>query len=234
MYIFYCIIIFCEIIKRKNYPANNMIIDLSQSINSNIKLFPGSPNVYFLKWAKYSIDGYDSEAIFLSTHTGTHIDAPSHFIEEAEPIDKLDVNRFFMENVHLLKILKSANQLISVEDIVNSGIDIKENDSIVFATGWEYNYNSDNYINANPGLSLEAANYLSSKKINAVAIDCPSIDSGINPDFSVHKVLLKNNIIIIENLCNLAQINKKNFKLVAIPLKLHGASGSPVRALAII
>jgi kynurenine formamidase len=139
-----------------------------------------------------------------------------------------------MENVHLLKILKSANQLISVEDIVNSGIDIKENDSIVFATGWEYNYNSDNYINANPGLSLEAANYLSSKKINAVAIDCPSIDSGINPDFSVHKVLLKNNIIIIENLCNLAQINKKNFKLVAIPLKLHGASGSPVRALAII
>ena len=234
MYIFYCIIIFCEIIKRKNYPANNMIIDLSQSINSNIKLFPGSPNVYFLKWAKYSIDGYDSEAIFLSTHTGTHIDAPSHFIEKAEPIDNLDVNRFFMENVHLLKILKSANQLISVEDIVNSGIDIKENDSIVFATGWEYNYNSDNYIHANPGLSLEAANYLSSKKINALAIDGPSIDSGINPDFSVHKVLLKNNIIIIENLCNLAQINIKNFKLIAIPLKLHGASGSPVRALAII
>lgn len=211
-----------------------MIIDLSQSINSNIKLFPGSPNVSFLKWSKYTIEGYDSEAIFLSTHTGTHMDAPSHFIQEAESIDNLDVNRFVMEDVHLLKILKSANQLISVEDIIASGIDIKKNDSIVFATGWEYNYNSDSYIYANPGLSLEAANYLSNKKINAVAIDGPNIDSGINLDFSVHKILLKNNIIIIENLCNLAQINKKNFKLVAIPLKLHGASGSPVRALAII
>ena len=211
-----------------------MIVDLSQSINSNIKLFPGSPNVSFLKWSKYTIEGYDSEAIFLSTHTGTHMDAPSHFIQEAESIDNLDVNRFVMEDVHLLKILKSANQLISVEDIIASGIEIKKNDSIVFATGWEYNYNSDSYIYANPGLSLEAANYLSNKKINAVAIDGPNIDSGINLDFSVHKILLKNNIIIIENLCNLSQINKKNFKLIAIPLKLHRASGSPIRALAII
>ena len=211
-----------------------MIIDLSQSINSNIKLFPGSPNVSFLKWSKYTIEGYDSEAIFLSTHTGTHMDAPSHFIQEAESIDNLDVNRFVMEDVHLLKILKSANQLISVEDIIASGIEIKKNDSIVFATGWEYNYNSDSYIYANPGLSLEAANYLSNKKINAVAIDSPSIDSAIESEFPVHKILLKNGIIIIENICNLDQIDKKKFKLIAIPLKLLGASGSPVRALAII
>lgn len=214
--------------------ANNMIIDLSQSINSDIKLYPGSPNVYFLKWSKYTIDGYDSEAIFLSTHTGTHMDAPSHFIEGAESIDDIDVNRFVMKNVHLLKILKSSNQLITTEDIINSNIDIKENDSIVFSTGWEHNYNSDNYISSNPGLSSQAATYLSNKKINAVAIDSPSIDSGIESEFPVHQILLKNNIIIIENICNLAQIDKKNFKLIAIPLKLRGASGSPVRALAII
>ena len=211
-----------------------MIVDLSQTITSNIKLFPGSPNVYFIQWTKYGTDGYDSEAIFLSTHTGTHMDAPSHFIQEAQPIDNLDVNRFFMENVHLLKISKSSNQLISVEDIVSSGIDIKKNDAIVFATGWEYNRNNEKYVSENPGLSLEAANYLSDKEINAVAIDGPSIDAGIDSDFSVHKVLLKNNIIIIENLCNLDQIKKKIFKLLAIPLKLHRASGSPIRALAVV
>ena len=211
-----------------------MIVDLSQTITSNIKLFPGSPNVYFLQWTKYSTDGYDSEAIFLSTHTGTHMDAPSHFIQEAQSIDNLDVNRFFMENVHLLKISKSSNQLISVEDIASSGINIKENDAIIFATGWEYNRNSEKYVSENPGLSLEAANYISDKEINAVAIDGPSIDAGIDSDFSVHKVLLKNNILIIENLCNLDKINKKFFKLLAIPLKLHRSSGSPIRALAIV
>lgn len=211
-----------------------MIIDLSQSINSDIKLYPGSPNVSFLKWSKYSIDGYDSEAIFLSTHTGTHMDAPSHFIKGAEPIDIIDVNRFVMNNVHLLKIFKSSNQLITTEDIINSDTDIKENDSIVFSTGWEHNYNSDDYMSSNPGLSPEAATYLSNKKINAVAIDSPSIDSGIEHEFPVHQILLKNDVLIIENICNLTQIAKKILKLIAIPLKLQGATGSPIRALAII
>lgn len=211
-----------------------MIIDLSQSINSDIKLYPGSPNVSFLKWSKYSIDGYDSEAIFLSTHTGTHMDAPSHFIKGAEPIDIIDINRFVMNNVHLLKISKSSNQLITTEDIINSNTDIKENDSIIFSTGWEHNYNSDNYINSNPGLSPDAATYLSNKKINAVAIDSPSIDSGIESKFPVHQILLKNDVLIIENICNLIQIDKKILKLIAIPLKLQGATGSPIRALVII
>jgi len=211
-----------------------MIIDLSQSVNSDIKLYPGSPNVSFLKWSKYSIDGYDSEAIFLSTHTGTHMDAPSHFIKGAEPIDIIDVNRFVMNNVHLLKISKSSNQLITTEDIINSNTDIKENDSIIFSTGWEHNYNSDDYMSSNPGLSTDAATYLSNKKINAVAIDSPSIDSGVESKFPVHQILLKNDVLIIENICNLTQINKKNLKLIAIPLKLQGATGSPIRALAIV
>jgi arylformamidase len=211
-----------------------MIIDLSQSINSDIKLYPGSPNVSFLKWSKYSIDGYDSEAIFLSTHTGTHMDAPSHFINGAESIDIIDVNRFVMNNIHLLNISKSSNQLITTEDIINSNTDIKENDSIIFSTGWEHNYNSDDYMSSNPGLSQDAATYLSDKKINAVAIDSPSIDSGLESKFPVHQILLKNDVLIIENICNLTQIDKKILKLIAIPLKLRGATGSPIRALAII
>jgi arylformamidase len=211
-----------------------MIIDLSQSINSDIKLYPGSPNVSFLKWSKYSIDGYDSEAIFLSTHTGTHMDAPSHFIKGAESVDIIDVNRFVMNNVHLLKISKFSNQLITTEDIINSNTVIKENDSIIFSTGWEHNYNSDDYMSSNPGLSPDAATYLSNKKINAVAIDSPSIDLGIESKFPVHQILLKNDVLVIENICNLTQIDKKILKLIAIPLKLQGATGSPIRALAII
>jgi len=162
------------------------------------------------------------------------MDAPSHFIKGAESIDIIDVNRFVMNDVHLLKISKSLNQLITTEDIINSNIDIKENDSIIFSTGWEHNYNSDNYINSNPGLSPDAATYLSNKKINAIAIDSPSIDSGIESKFPVHQILLKNDVLIIENICNLTQIDKKILKLIAIPLKLQGATGSPIRALAII
>lgn len=210
-----------------------MIIDLSQSINSETKMFPGSPQVAFLKWAKYDIDGYDLETMFLSTHTGTHMDAPSHFVKDGDSVDKLDINRFFMKNAYLFNIPKKSNELITVNDIQNIGVDINEGDTLIFSTGWENKIDSKSYVTTNPGLSKEAAIYLSLKKINAVGIDGPSIDAG-NNNFTVHEILLKNNIIIIENLCNLNKIDKENFIFIACPLKLSNATGSPIRALAMI
>ena len=91
----------------------------------------------------------------------------------------------------------------------------------------------DNYVFDNPGISAYAAKHLVEKKINTVAIDTPSIDAGTNSDFTAHKILLSNNILIIENLCNLEKINRSRFTLVAIPLKLIGSTGSPVRAIGI-
>lgn len=211
-----------------------MIIDLTQSISPTLKQFPGSPDVTFIKWSKYEIEGYNLEAMFLSTHTGTHMDAPSHFIKEGYSVDKIDVNRFFMSSTHIIRIHKDSNELISLEDIVNSGVSISTGDSIIFSTGWEKHYFSDNYMSSNPGLSIEAATYLIDYKINTVAIDSPSIDAGKDSSFIAHQALLKNNIIIIENLCNLEKINKNNFTFIAAPLKIMGATGSPIRALAII
>lgn len=211
-----------------------MIIDLTQSISPTLKQFPGSPDVAFIKWSKYEIEGYNLEVMFLSTHTGTHMDAPSHFIKEGYSVDKIDVNRFIMSSTHIIRIHKDPNELISLEDIVNSGVSINTGDSIVFSTGWEKHYFSDNYMSSNPGLSIEAATYLIDNKINTVAIDTPSIDAGKDSSFIAHQALLKNNIIIIENLCNLEKINKNNFTFIAVPLKIIGATGSPIRALAII
>ena len=89
------------------------------------------------------------------------------------------------------------------------------------------------YFAKNPGLSVAAAKYLSEKKINLVGIDSPSIDLGRNLKFTAHHILLKNNVLILENLCNLEKISGIHFKLVVLPLKLKGATGSPVRAVAL-
>jgi kynurenine formamidase len=74
--------------------------------------------------------------------------------------------------------------------------------------------------------------YLVSKKTNLVGIDSPSIDTGSNHEFAAHRILLANDVLILENLCNLHKIRTTKFKLAALPLKLHGATGSPVRAIA--
>jgi arylformamidase len=198
----------------------------------SMRVFPGSPQPSFIEWSKFEIHGYSSEVMFLSTHTGTHIDAPSHFIPDSRTIDKIKVSRFASRSI-LIKIPKKADQQITLNEIINCKI--HANDTVVFATGWEKRFKNDNYMMNNPGLSLDAAEYLVSNRVNAVAIDGPSIDRGVDNNFNIHSALLSNDIPIIENLCNLEELSTvKSFTLIVNPLKLVGASGSPVRAIALV
>ena len=198
----------------------------------SMRVFPGSPQPSFIEWSKFEIHGYSSEVMFLSTHTGTHIDAPSHFIPDSRTIDKIKVSRFVSRSI-LIKIPKKADQQITLNDIINCKINA--NDTVVFATGWEKRFKNDNYMINNPGLSLDAAEYLVSNRVNAVAIDGPSIDRGVDNNFNIHSALLSNDIPIIENLCNLEELSSvKSFTLIVNPLKLVGASGSPIRAIALV
>ena len=104
---------------------------------------------------------------------------------------------------------------------------------VIFSTGWQKNLQKAYYFKKNPGLSTSAAKYLVSKKINLVGIDSPNIDKGNDTNFSVHQIFLKNNVLILENLCNLEKIPGVHFKLIVLPLKLKDATGAPVRAVAI-
>ena len=210
-------------------------VDLTLKISPQLPSFPGSPQPRFITWAKNEIDGYNLEFIFLSSHTGTHIDAPFHFIKNGLKIDQIPLERFVCDAI-LFRIKKESNQAITKSDIIEFEMKygkILYNSTIIFATGWYKNLSKKYYFNSNPGLSLDAARYLVSKKINLVGIDSPSIDLGKDSSFSVHRVLLSKDVLIVENLCNLEKISGIHFKLIVLPLKLKGATGSPVRAIAI-
>ena len=86
-----------------------------------------------------------------------------------------------VSNAVLIKVRKKANQLIEQQDLGNQ---IRQGDAVVIATGWEKRSGMKNYMSENPGLSEEAARYLARKRVNAVAIDCPSIDAGTDSKFT--------------------------------------------------
>lgn len=210
-------------------------IDLTLEISPQLPSFPGSPQPQFITWAKNETDGYNLELIFLSSHSGTHIDAPFHFIDKGLKIDKIPLKRLVCDAV-LFRIKKRQNQAITKKDIIEfekKHGKISNNSTIIFATGWYKNLSKKHYFDNNPGLSINAARYLVSKKINLVGIDSPSIDLGKDSSFSVHHVLLSRDVLIVENLCNLEKISGVHFKLIVLPLKLKGATGSPVRAIVI-
>ena len=210
-------------------------IDLTLTISSTIPNFPGSPKPQFILWSTIKEDSYNLELLFLSSHTGTHLDAPYHFFKKGAKIHQIPINRLVGTAI-LIKIKKRKDESITKNDLVlfeNKNGKIPKNSSIIFFTDWQKNLNDESYFHSNPGLSESGAKYLVSKKINLVGIDSPSIDLGKNEKFTVHKILAKNNILIVENLSNLNKIKSKNFDFVILPLKLKNATGSPVRALAI-
>ena len=212
------------------------VIDLTLTISENIPTFPGSPQPNFISWENIEKDGYNLELLFLSSHTGTHIDAPYHFLKKGQKIDQIMIKRLVTEAI-LIKIRKSANQAITKTDIKKfekKHGTIDGGSTVIFHTGWQKNLQKKSYFLRNPGLAASAAKYLASKKINLVGIDSPSIDLGKDGKFSVHHILAKNGILIVENLANLEKIHSEKFHFIVAPLKLKNATGSPVRAMALI
>ena len=212
------------------------IIDLTLTVSDKIPTFPGSPQPNFIPWENIKEDGYNLELLFLSSHTGTHMDAPYHFLEKGAKIHEISLKKLVSEAV-LIQSRKGSGQSITKTDIQKfekkSG-KIDGFSSVIFQTGWQRNLQKKYYFTKNPGLSVSAAKYLASKKISLVGIDSPSIDLGKDDKFSVHQIFAKKGILIVENLANLDKIKSSKFHLVVLPLKLKNATGSPVRAIAFV
>ena len=212
------------------------IIDLTLTVSDKIPTFPGSPQPNLIPWENIKEDGYNLELLFLSSHTGTHMDAPYHFLEKGAKIHEISLKKLVSEAA-LIKSKKNGGGSITKTDIQKfekkSG-KIDDFSSVIFSTGWQRNLQKKYYFTNNPGLSVSAAKYLASKKINLVGIDSPSIDVGTDSKFSVHQIFAKNGMLIVENLANLDKIKSSKFHLVVLPLKLKNATGSPVRAVAFV
>jgi len=212
------------------------IIDLTLTVSDKIPTFPGSPQPSFITWENIKEDDYNLELLFLSTHTGTHMDAPYHFLEKGAKIHEISLKKLVSEAV-LIKSKKKDGEPITKIDIQKfekKHGKIAGFSSVIFYTGWQRNLQKKYYFTKNPGLSVSAAKYLASKKINLVGVDSPSIDLGKDSKFSVHQIFAKKGMLIIENLANLDKIKSSKFHLVVLPLKLKNATGSPVRAIAFV
>ena len=212
------------------------IIDLTLTVSSKIPTFPGSPQPSFISWEKIKEDSYNLELLFLSSHTGTHLDAPYHFLEKGAKIHEISLKKMVSEAI-LIESRKKNNKAITKTDIQkfekkHGGV--AGFSSVIFLTGWQRNLQKKHYYTKNPGLSISAAKYLASKKISLVGIDSPSIDLGTDSKFSVHQLFAKKGMLIVENLANLEKIKSSKFHLVVLPLKLKNATGSPVRAIAFV
>ncbi|HBN84062.1 MAG TPA: polyketide cyclase [Clostridiales bacterium] len=202
------------------------IIDISRNISKDMPVWPGDPNVSVRLISQISEQGCNVSELCAGLHTGTHIDAPWHYVTEGKKVHELDLSRFYgsckVFEIHTYDHVKQS-------DI--DMLDVNENDIVLFKTRNSLEEQSCEFDRNYCALSLSASEWLVNKKIKTVGVDYLSVEPyGGNGD--VHRTLLENNIGVIEGL-DLTGVKPGNYMLSALPLKLISAEGSPVRAVLI-
>lgn len=206
--------------------------DLSQPIETGMPTYPGDPSASVEPAATYPEDGCRVRALACGSHTGTHVDAPSHTEADGRTLDAYNLDRFVLDAVRVDCRDLGAREAIPA-DRVPSG----DADCAVFWTDWDEYWGESAYLD-HPYLSVEAAERCAARGL-AVATDTlnpdptPTENAGDDePDgFAVHHALLGEDCLIFENLTNLGAVSDR-FELRAYPLKL-GGDGAPVRAVGV-
>lgn len=209
-----------------------MYRDLSHPIETGMPTYPGDPPVE-LSAVSSAVDGVAVSELQTGSHTGTHVDAPSHVFPDGDDVDDVPVDAFVLD-ARLADVsgcdARAPIEPSALPDAINA-------DVLVVHTGWDEHWGSERYYD-HPYLAPEAADHLASNDcgvaLDALSPDPTSTDRAGDdePDgLPAHEALLSEGLPIVENLTNLDGL-PETFTLYAFPLRLRGADGSPVRAVA--
>lgn len=233
------------------------IIDLSYAFDESTVYWPTAEPFHLKK----DFEGVTDKGFYYSAyqyssaeHGGTHIDAPVHFARGRFSVDQIPLNQLMGGAV----VVDVTDQVANNRDYLVSETDFRRWErqygripagSIVFLrTGFGKFYpDKKKYLGTSergagavanlhfPGLAPEAARWLSrNRSIKAIGLDTASIDFGQSTLFESHRILMERNIPAFENVANLDQLPAKGFSVIALPMKIKGGSGGPLRLIAIL
>ena len=211
-------------------------IDLSFLIESEMPTCgtPWHQTVKIHQMGTISEVGRNTHQIVIGSHSGTHMDAPYHFYQNGETIERLDLELMCGEISIVDLSFYGKGDVVTLNAIKHQ----KVTKRMLFVFGWNKYWKKDAYYKDFPYFSQEAIKYLIKNGMRFIAMDTPSPDNGniiknMKEDSPNHKELLANGVIIVEYLTNTQYLDKnKKYRIMALPLKIAGADGSPCRVIA--
>ncbi|PFA68345.1 arylformamidase [Bacillus sp. AFS015802] len=202
------------------------IIDISRPLHNETPVWPGdTPFSFSLNWTKEETGSVNVGQLIMSSHTGTHVDAPFHFDSDGKRILDMPLERFMGTAI-----------VVSVEGVPEIGpehvmkVDFTSVKKILFKTNaWKEPARFPEHI---PPINKELAPFLKEKGIDLIGVDLPSVDPLDSKDLHAHHSLREHDIGILEGI-DLSHVDPGVYELVALPLPLKEGDGSPVRAVLI-
>ena len=218
------------------------LIDLTLTLGSDrISLVPGLVGVETESIQTHETHARSNQKLCLATHVGTHVDAPFHFVDGATTVENMPLEKYAGPAILLdLRSVSKGQEPLTIAEVTEAGANPEsvKDQIVVLFTGWaEAESGGPWFYGHGPYLGTDTAGYLADCGANAVAVDFPIDKHPDTPlstikDFPVHRLLLGQNIPLIENLINLDKLVGKQFELWALPLKLKGGDGAATRAVA--
>lgn len=203
--------------------------DITLTISSDLVVWPGDPEIQLELVSKIQ-EGANANVshITMGVHTGTHVDAPFHFIDGAETVENLDL-RVLTGRAYVLHVPDDIG-LIEPAFLEKSDIPPRTR-RVLFRTRnsemWKENARvfREDFV----ALNQQAAEYLINKGVKLVGVDYLSV-APFGDSVPTHQTLLKAGVVVVEGL-NLAQVSQGRYTLYCLPLKLAGSDGAPARAI---
>jgi kynurenine formamidase len=229
------------------------IIDLSYAINDHLPPWPGD-NKTFEAFPNATIerDGYFTRSFWMLEHYGTHLDAPAHFPPGKTTVDEIPAHKLIGPCV-LIDVSTENHRantgdpdyrlpVSRIEEWEARHGNIPEGAIALLRTGCSAKWSdADSYKGMDvagsmhfPGFSVEAVQYLISKRISGIGADAMSVDAGDSKDYAVHTLALGSDLYQLENLSDLSEVPESGAMLIVAPIKLEGGSGGACRVFAII
>jgi kynurenine formamidase len=229
------------------------IIDLSYAINDHLPPWPGDKKTFeAFPNATIERDGYFTRSFWMLEHYGTHLDAPAHFPPGKTTVDEIPAHKLIGPCV-LLDVSAENHHantgdpdyrlsVLRVKDWEARHGNIPEGAIVLLHTGCSARWSdADKYKGMDaagfmhfPGFSVEAVEYLISKRISGIGADAMSVDAGDSKDYAVHTLALGSDLYQLENLADLSEVPESGALLIVAPIKLEGGSGGPCRVFALV
>lgn len=215
------------------------IIDLTFPIHEGMQTFPvpWHPVVGIKQLGSIDREGRQTCEITLGTHTGTHMDAPRHFIGGGQTVDLVPLEQLVGPAVVCDFTHALPFQMLGVGDLEAAiGDEIPER--IMLRFDWSDHFGTPAYYTDHAFLSEAAAHWLVDRGCRLVAMDTPMPDNpkngkGSSNDSPVHKILLSQGVVLVEYLTKLRDLTQRQVQLVVAPLPIKNGDGAPVRCFAI-
>jgi len=203
------------------------IIDISWPISPDMTAYKNKKVVQFDYTKRFDTDNVRESIITLGSHSGTHVDAPSHFLKDGESIDTIALNNL----IGTARVLdcRAVDKVITKEFLLRYDTHIKKHDMILLKTSNSILSPLESFDTTFTYLEVSGAQYLADKQVKAVGIDYLGIERN-QPSHETHCTLMNNNIPIIEGL-RLENVEPGEYQLYCLPLKIMGLEAAPARAI---